>query len=90
MSAAIRQYNWIIFDENNPSGRYQMADPESEALDEAAHAARYNLAGLTQMQAFLLCQAVESYQHLCCHPMGTERAVVKLRRIRRALKEVEG
>ena len=90
MSTAVRQHHWIIFCENNPSRRYQMADPESEALDEAAHAARYDLAHLTQTQAYLLCQAVESYQHLCCHPMGTERAVVKLRRIRRALKEVEG
>lgn len=81
-------HNWIIFDEADPSTRYQMIDPESEALGEAAHAARYDLAHLTQSQAYLLCAAVECYQHLGAHPAGTERMVAKLRRLRRAAKEV--
>lgn len=83
-----RAHNWVVFDEGE-GRRYQMADPDTEAMAEAAHAARYNLAHMTQTQAFLLCQAFESYHHLCTHPMGTERAVVKLRRLRKAIREVK-
>ena len=63
-----------------------MPDPQYEALADAAHTARYSLANLTQVQAWLLCQVAETYHHLMTHPCGTEYAVGQLRAMRRALQ----
>lgn len=65
---------------------YTIADPESEALGEAMHRARYSLDQLTQGDAYLILGAAEAYIHLTTHPAGTERMVTKLRNIRRAVR----
>jgi hypothetical protein len=85
-----REHGWIRFHEGvspidgRPDG-WSMSDPEYGPLNEAAHTARYDLARLTQTQAYLLCEVVGSYHHLMTHPCGTEYAISQLRAVRRAL-----
>lgn len=49
------------------------------------HAARYNLAGMTQTQAFMLAEMAEAYVYLLATCPTTEGAVAKVREIRRAV-----
>lgn len=58
-------------------------DPLDQEAAEAMHCARYNLAGLTQLQAYDILAYAEAYLHLASHPAGTESCVATLRKIRR-------
>lgn len=75
----------FVFDGESDETRWSFPDPRSVALDEARHRARYSLSVLTQADAFRLLTVVEAYVHLTTHQVGTENAVAKLRRIRRAV-----
>lgn len=65
-------------------------DPHDQALNEAMHTARYNLAALTQTQAYLILAAAEAYQHFAGHPARTEDILHQLRRVRRAVRKAPG
>lgn len=66
---------------------WSMANPECTKLHDALWTARYNLNSLTQTQAYLLCEAVESYRHLTAHPTSTKSIIAQLRKVRRLVKE---
>lgn len=59
-------------------------DPLDQEAAEARHCARYNLATLTQLQAYDILAYAEAYLHLASHPAGTESCIATLRKLRRA------
>ena len=62
---------------------WSVINPVHGSLQEALWTARYSLKNLTQGQAYLLCEAVESYKHLTAHPTTTKSIISQLRKIRR-------
>ncbi len=63
-------------------------NPHDEDAHEAMHTARYNLAALTQVQAYDILSYAEAYLHLATHPAGTESCVKTLREVRRLARPV--
>lgn len=59
MSAPVFKFNRIYLGEG--AERWSITDPESEALHEAAHKARYNSAALTRDDLLLLSTVVHEY-----------------------------
>jgi hypothetical protein len=68
-------------------GEWSLPDPHDHALHDALHDARYDLAHLSQGQAYRILAAAEAYVHLAGHPAGTEAMVRQLRAIRQAVWE---
>ena len=68
-----------------PRDRWCIIDPTSDALHEAIDRLTYGRE--EPGDTAKLIAAAWAYHHLTTHPMGTERAVKKLRAIRRAVME---
>lgn len=64
-------------------------DPHGEKLHEYMHTARYNLAALTQTQAYTILSAAEAYCHFAGHPASTKDILAQLRELRRAVRKTE-
>jgi hypothetical protein len=77
---------WIRMHQDDPHRAYAFPDPTTEEVDGAMHTARYDLAHLTQAQAYLLCDIACAYDHLLTHPAGTEAVVRQLREVRREIR----
>lgn len=72
-------------------GRYyftdwSMADPEDASLEAAMHKARYDLANLTQEEAYRILAAAEAYVHLASHPADNRSILDQLRAVRSAVR----
>lgn len=74
-------HGWFRFED------WAAPDPHDEKLGEAMHAARYDIARLTQDQAYRILAAAEAYQHYAGHPAATASILRQLRRLRRAVRE---
>lgn len=80
-----RDHGWIRFGEG--SERWSAPDPQDDERGEAMHAARYDLAGMTQTQAFQLAEMAEAYCYLLATCPTTALAIEKVREIRRTVRE---
>jgi len=80
-------HNRIVFGEG--AERWSITDPESEALHEAAHAARYSPEHITKYQLLLLASAVSDYHYLATGAtwFSLKTAVDKLKDIIRAVRD---
>lgn len=89
-----RKHGLIRFEEpDRPESGYTMSDPYCEEMAGTiarTHDAITSTTGdtitISVDDARRLMFAVSCYDHLCTHPMGTERAVLKLRALRRVCK----
>lgn len=61
-------------------------DPDDEKLSQALHTARYNLAGLTQTDAYRILSAAEAYCHFAGHPASDTSILGQLRTLRNRIK----
>jgi len=82
--SATRDHGWIRSGEGRE--RWQIPDPESDALHDAMHTARYNLKSLTQEEAYRLCEVASAYVYLLAECPTTTMAIEKVRTIRAAVK----
>ena len=62
-------------------------NPDDPGLGEALHTARYDLANLTQTQAYRICEAAEAYRHFAGHVAPNRLIVPQLQKLRARVRQ---
>jgi len=65
---------------------WTMPNPIHPSMCAALRNARYDKAGLSDSDIWLLLSAAESYIHFAAHPATTESIIRQLRQLRRAVR----
>ncbi len=66
---------------------WHMPDPDDTQLQKALWTARYKRSSLTQLDAYRILNAAESYCHLAGHPASTKSIIAQLRKLRTAVRK---
>lgn len=78
----IAEAGWIRFED------WGAPHPDWSGLAESMHTARYDLARLTQQDAYRILAAAEAYCHFAGHPASDTSIAKQLKELRKAVREV--